>query len=181
MDSINMKMDEVGSYLKGIYNTYAERLLSYGMVLCHDKGLVEDALHDTYLDLYRNRESFFNAKDPRKYLFAALRYKILRLMKERPVSYEYDKAVEVSEHLTAEETLIQKEQLRMQQTLTKEIIQGLTPRQREVLFLRLEERMSFQEIAEQLYIERQSAQNLFGRAIAKMRKMVLSESIDRLP
>lgn len=176
-----MKMDEVGSYLKGIYNTYAERLLSYGMVLCHDKGLVEDALHDTFLDLYRSRESFFKAKDPRKYVFSSFRYKILRLMKERPpLNYDVRKDV-VSEHQNAEETLIRQEQIRMQQVLNEGIASSLTSRQREVLFLRLEERMSFQQIAEHLSIERQSAQNLFGRAIAKIRKLVMSESFDSIP
>ena len=79
----------------------------------------------------------------------------------------------------SEEKIIGEEQLRMQESLAREMISCLTDRQREILFLRFVERMSFQEISEHLSIERQSAQNLFGRAVGKLRRIFLSETVEK--
>ena len=77
-------MEDVITVLNGIYSEYAGRLFSYGMQLCPDKRLVEDALQETFLDLGRHARAFSQARDKRGYLFASFRYKLLRMKKEHP-------------------------------------------------------------------------------------------------
>ena len=76
-------MEKVDHSLKGIYQQYADRLYSYGLQICPDKGLVEDALHEVFLDIHRNMEAFSKAENPRNYLFASLRYKLYKMKKGR--------------------------------------------------------------------------------------------------
>ena len=171
-------MEKVDHSLKGIYQQYADRLYSYGLQICPDKGLVEDALHEVFLDIHRNMEAFSKAENPRNYLFASLRYKLYKMKKGRTGRIDLSQ-VNVPEIGTIEEKIIGEEQLRMQESLAREMISCLTDRQREILFLRFVERMSFQEISEHLSIERQSAQNLFGRAVGKLRRIFLSETVEK--
>ena len=90
-------MEDVITVLNGIYSEYAGRLFSYGMQLCPDKRLVEDALQETFLDLGRHARAFSQARDKRGYLFASFRYKLLRMKKEHPEYFAFDR-----KHLTVE-------------------------------------------------------------------------------
>ena len=170
-------MENTDHTLQRIYESYAERLYSYGMQLCQDKSLVQDALHEVFLDLYRQEDRFEEAADKRAYLFAAFRYKLLRMMKKKPSRCDFDEVAVPPSVGGAEEEMIGLEQARLNEALVREMFSSLTQRQREILFLRLSEHMSFQEIADALSIERQSAQNLFGRAVARMRKVFLEETV----
>jgi RNA polymerase sigma factor (sigma-70 family) len=170
-------MDDTDQILKEIYQEYASRLYAYGLQICPDKVLVEDALHDVFLDLLRNRKTFLKAENKRNYLFAAVRYKIYRQMRGMPEYLDINQTGMMADP-SCEERLIEDEQARLQEALSKEMLASLTPRQREILYLRFVEKMHFQEIASFLSIAPQSAQNLFGRAIARLRKIFLSEKED---
>lgn len=174
-------MEDVITVLDGIYSEYAGRLFSYGMQLCPDKRLVEDALQETFLDLGRHARAFSQARDKRGYLFASFRYKLLRMKKEHPEYSSIDgpDGLDLPQEGTIEETFIGEEQRRLHESRLQEMYSELTPRHREVLFLRFSERMSFKEIADYLSIEPQSAQNLFGRALARLRKIYLEETTEK--
>jgi RNA polymerase sigma factor (sigma-70 family) len=171
-------MEDSSQELKRIYQEYASRLFTYGMNICPDKSLVEDAIHDLFLDLHNHPWTFAKASDKRKYLFASMRYKVYKLKKERLEDKGLD-LTHTSQEETVENKLIFEEQLNYQKLLAREMLLTLTERQREILFLRFFEHLSFQEIADQLSIERQSAQNLFGRAIGKLRRVFLSELVKK--
>ena len=174
----NINVENTKETLSDIYQEFSHRLFSYGLQICLDRSLVEDALQETFLDLHRHKPAFDKAADKRSYLFASLRYKILHLMKEKHGLYHIEH-LEAAQEDTAEDIVIDKERVLLQTSMVKEMFTELSPRQREVLFLRFSEKMSFQEIADYMSIERQSAQNLFGRAVARLRKVFLEEAIEK--
>ena len=57
----------------------------------------------------------------------------------------------------------------------RSIIKGLTPRQREVVYLRFIHEMSYEEISGIMGINLQSAKNLLSRTVVSIRKSSLAE------
>lgn len=170
-------MKERALELEGIYHDYATELYSYGISICGDKGIVEDAIHDVFIYIHNHMDTFSNAKDKKKYLFASLRNKIYRMSKGRKIHY-YASDVKTDYEYSAEEKIIIAEQLSLDRDLVKEMFASLSMRQREIVYLRFIGMKSFSEISEQMSINRQSAQNLFQRAINKLRGVFLTETIN---
>ena len=156
--------------LKIIYMTHVKDMFSYGMAYYSDTGIVEDAIHDVFLDIYRRKVQIDEIGNVKHYLFAALRHRILCL-KEQTGLFEsldsYDSCDFVESEYDDLEWL--EEETNKKQFVNK-MLSRLSLHQREVMYLRLAETLSFAQIAEIMKINRQSAQNLFGRAINKLRK-----------
>ncbi|MDR1743364.1 MAG: sigma-70 family RNA polymerase sigma factor [Dysgonamonadaceae bacterium] len=155
-----------------IYTTYAEDLFAYGMSCYPDKNLVEDVIHDLFLDIYRRKENLDGIGNMKRYLFSAFRYKIYSQLKNKYLFEAFD-SDDCTELLYESDTLEQMEALEKeneQRQLVDRLLSQLNPHQREVIHLRFIEKLSFDEIADVMHINRQSVQNLFGRAINKLRK-----------
>lgn len=173
-----IKTDGMKDVLQGIYNEYAKDLFRYGLSICQDKSIVEDAIQDLFLYLHNHYATFAKAEDTKKYLFASLRNRVFKAMKKKQVFFNIPPAT-ASTVETAEEKMIIDERTRREKVMVKEMLSNLSPRQREVIYLRFSEQMSYKEIASFLSIEPQSAQNLFGRAIDKLRsKLLLMRNIN---
>lgn len=61
-----------------IYEKNIHPLLNYGLKISSDNALVEDSIHDLFIDLWKSREKLSSTSSVRFYLFKALRYKICR-------------------------------------------------------------------------------------------------------
>lgn len=162
--------------LKRLYDHYAKELYVYGMAICADKVLVEDAIQDVFLYIHLHDATFSHAADKKLYLLAALRNKIYRMSHGRQPRFE-EMTVESEMEYSAEDRIIGEEQWRINQERVKEMLDSLSMRQREVLYLRFIETMSFKEISEHMSINRQSAQNLFQRAVKRLREVFLAETL----
>lgn len=162
--------------LEIIYSEYAKELYAYGLSFCPDKQRVEDAIHDMFLDLFNHWPAFMASRNRKRYLFASLRHKIYHLTSKDRI--EFDLPMErMSEPATIEDSIINEEKRQYDLSLAKEMVSNLNMHQREILYLRFVEKMSFDEIATIMSINRQSAQNLFQRAIGKLRRIFLTEKV----
>lgn len=156
-------------FLETIYRMYAKDLYTYGMSCCSDVTIVEDAIHDIFLDIHWRREKHAEIRNLKHYLLSALRYRIVFLQKNRHLFEEFDPDCDGLFESDKQEWMDQEEKVDKEQFADKLLLQ-LNQHQREVLHLRFTEGLSFGEIAELMQMNRQSVQNLFGRAINKLRK-----------
>jgi RNA polymerase sigma factor (sigma-70 family) len=162
--------------LEILYGEYAKELYAYGLSFCPDKQRVEDAIHDLFLDLYNHQPALMASRDRKKYLFASFRHKIYHLAKKDRVEFDFPME-KMSEPATIEDSIINEEKRRYDVSLAKEMVSNLNMHQREILYLRFVEKLSFEEISTIMSINRQSAQNLFQRAIGKLRRIFLTEKV----
>jgi RNA polymerase sigma factor (sigma-70 family) len=162
-------INEKSDFVKTLYMRYAEDLFAYGMFCYSDKNLVEDAIHDIFIDIYDRKDNFERIRNMKYYLFSALRYRIYFLQKDRYL-FDLENCDELFESDTPEKKYLEQEEANAQQQFVDRMLSHLNPHQREVIHLRLIEKLSFDQIAEIIKINPQSVQNLFGRAIAKLRK-----------
>ncbi len=147
---------------------YYPAMVNYGLRFQKDRELVKDCIQDLFLDLWKNRNSVGDVRTPKSYLLISLRRKLLREVgrirwfKEAPeVSDEYDFEVQFA----IETYLINKEIQHEDLKKLKRSLAQLTKRQREAVYLRFYQELSYEDIADTMGINRHSAVNLVYEAI----------------
>lgn len=155
-----------------LYNTHVQALYNYGRRFTGDAALVEDCIQDVFIGLWHKREQLGKTDSPKYYLLASLRNRLFRQLAEknrRPllgISEKHDFEVELSHECTlVSEQLSDEQKSRLEQA-----IRQLTKRQREVVFLKFYENLSYDEIASLMSLEVRSAYNLVSKAIETIRQ-----------
>jgi RNA polymerase sigma factor (sigma-70 family) len=159
-----------------IFRTHIRVLYKYGSRFTHDPALVEDCIQDLFLDLWHKRQSLGTTDSIKRYLLGSLRRRIIRKLQHKPSN---NSSVELENYdfhleLNAEDERIEVESGLAQQKALKEAMAQLTQRQREVIYLKYFQEMSYEEIASVMEISYQSTRNLVYAALKLMKKhMVL--------
>lgn len=157
-----------------LYNTYVQTLYNYGKRFSPDKALIEDSIQDLFIELWNKKDHLSDTDSPKYFLMKSLRNKMLRKLEREHryilnnLSEDYDFEVELSYEfsLVTEQTSIEQRQ-QLQQAL-----QQLTKRQREVIFLKFYENLSYEEIAALMSIELRSVYNLVSKAIDVIKRYI---------
>ena len=156
-----------------IYRTYIQLLYQYGLRFTSNKHLIEDCIQEVFTYIYKNRKQLSSPDNVKVYLFISLKHSLLRaLTKEAPRDIPdiiQEELPYFSLEPTAEDVVIEQEQLRLQDKRIKEMLSLLTSRQQEIIYYRYIQELSFDEICELMDLNYQSAQNLIQRSLKKLR------------
>lgn len=146
-------------------------MYSYGLAFGIESEQLEDAIHDVFLSLYENDCSLWKSNNKKFYMLTCLKNQI-RTMKRRVVNFEeisdnedYDFMLELS----GLEIIEQEEEREAMILKLQMMMNNLTDRQREAIYLRYTNENSFEEISEHFNIKTKTAQKLVYRAIEKLR------------
>jgi RNA polymerase sigma factor (sigma-70 family) len=154
-----------------IYDTYIDALYNFGNKLYQNPQVVEDAIHDLFVDLWRYREKLASVSSVRVYLYVSLRRRIVQSSKAGNVflyDLEWDKLNLAS--LPEETRLMEKEGNDQQLERLKRYLNNLSPRQYEAIILRFYDDMSYTEIAAIMEVNEQSVRNLVQRGLEHLRQ-----------
>ncbi len=162
-----------------MYRTYADSLYAYGQSFHSDTGLIEDAIHDVFIDIYTNEKRFNHISNLQQYLIAAFRHRILFLLRnnKRYVEIVNDGSDSFIEK-NSQDLWIENEEKSHKDRLVKRLLSGLTLHQKEAIHLRFIEGYSYDEIAEIMQINYQSVKMLVHRAVSRIRKEGISSSLN---
>lgn len=158
-----------------IYQLYIKDLFYYGKKVTPNRELVEDAIHDLFLELWQSREKLSTTDSIKFYLFRALRYKINHTLQRPP--YQYHGNIEDSEahhhvEFPIEASLIRIEKEQFQERMLRECLDTLSPRQQQAIHLRFYEHFSNDEIARIMEINYHSACKLIYSALKSLKEVV---------
>lgn len=155
-----------------IYNLFAKDLYAFGLSLRANTELIEDAIHDIFVDIYAHRQNLEHVDNLKFYFIAAFRNRLFYLIKKESKTTEITEAnfqgMNVKDY---QEELIERESETEKQLLLKRLFGELNEHQREALYHRFVEGLSCDEIAELMNINYQSAKNLIHRAIKKLKSI----------
>ena len=155
--------------LAEFFTHWSEPLFQYGCTLTPDRGQVEDAIQDLFVDLWRRQVEVASLKAPRTYLLTALRRLLLRNLQRAERSVD----PWISEHawqaLVAEEPVATFAEQEERALACREAIASLPRRQREVINLRYYQGLSYREIAAVMGIKTSSVGRFLDRAITSLR------------
>ncbi|WP_152757501.1 RNA polymerase sigma factor [Salmonirosea aquatica] len=160
-----------------LYEAYFPTLHRYGQRLGADRMVIQDAIHDLYLDLWRMRKNLADNVSVRYYLCRSLRRRIHLLSKNS--TYGLDETHE-SQAWTecCESHWIREESSDHSGRWLSESLGTLSKREHEVVMLRYYRNNSVREVATQLAIKEQTVRNLIQRALGKLRKNVPESMVD---
>ncbi len=160
-----------------IYQTYFRLLYNYGCQFCRDGELIKDCLQNLFIDLRRNRTNLSVVYSVKHYLYTALRHKLVREMsatRNQSVHLPDEYAFEIV--IPYEDQLIARQFSAGQREMLERALQHLTKRQREVIFLKFYENMSYEEVVSVMQLEDvKSARNLVYKAVRSLRDMFLTQ------
>lgn len=156
-----------------IYDRLFQPLCGYGDKICEDKNLVEDVIQDLFISLWTRRGNLGGTDSIKFYLFRCLRRMLIRRMQqEEKRNSPYSSASRTNFQLElsakAPSVAISEEEEERKQILSQ-ALHKLTDRQREAIYLKFYNNLSFQEVAEVMEIEVRSVYNLVGRTIDILR------------
>ncbi len=157
--------------LNYIFEKYVRLLYAYGAKITGDQGAVEDCIQDLFVELWQRREALGATDSIKFYLLKCLRRKIARRIsmdQRKLASREGSLTIEFSIEV---EMIQQQVSLEQQEQLTRAIAK-LSERQREAVYLKFYEKMSYEQLSEVLEISLQSAYKLIGKAVDALRKSV---------
>jgi RNA polymerase sigma factor (sigma-70 family) len=154
-----------------IYFDYYDLLFDYGIRHSNDKQLVEDTIQDMFIHLIKVRKSIGIVKNLSGYLFSTFRRQLFLELKKHNFTVLTDQITEENfdyfkspDHEISEKRVIEK----MHSTI-KECVDNLSDKQREILFLRFERDISYEEISGMLNISVDSCYKSIHRSIKTIR------------
>lgn len=156
-----------------IYNFYINDLLSYGLSLGFNENTCRDAVHDVFYKMYKDKSKLSHVENAKSYLFRSFRNRLFNIYnKTSKISSFTNEEIPFSTNITILDTIISKEELDKLQQTVSDLLDDLTPRQREAIYLRYMQEMDYEEIAELLKMDSNSARRLVHRGIKALREKV---------
>ena len=166
--------------IREMYVQSYDKLIQYGRALDYDKNLIHDTIQDLFIWLIKHPEKIQGINNVHTYLFKCLRQNMHTYLKRRKKKEEnaekYHKSF--SQEANAESKLIHAENLDLQSTWLVSQLNQLPPKQKEVIYLRFYEGLSYDEMADILSVSNQVVRNSVFRAIKKLRKNVNHDQND---
>ncbi|SDL49260.1 RNA polymerase sigma factor, sigma-70 family [Catalinimonas alkaloidigena] len=155
-----------------LYHRFANVLFNYGSKFTADRDLVRDAIQELFLRLWRDRTRLGDTTSVKYYLFKALRRDLVRALqrKARFVAEASLSGPAFAIEYAHEVALMQEELWQEQQDRLNLGLEQLSPRQREAIFLRFYENLSYQEVAEVMSITPKSTYKIIYKAIEMLQK-----------
>lgn len=158
-----------------IYTRYSKDLYKYGHKFTQDKELIEDAIQDVYVHIWASRKKLIIQKSIKFYLLSAFRRELLNRIKQfRKNQSLGDYPADVSWQESFQEILIENQiSLESSQKITS-ALDNLSMRQKEAIFLRYIQELSYDEISELMRIQVPSLYNLIFKGLKAMKDFLSS-------
>jgi RNA polymerase sigma factor (sigma-70 family) len=155
-----------------IYQLFAGDLLNYGYKVSGNIQLIEDNVHDLFVEIWQRRANLSETDSIRFYLFRALRNKITASLRQSHLLDAVESIETNPDDFLIEQHLIDEEQ---RDSLLRQlrISYGfLSPRQQQALHMRFFLHLSNEEIAELMGINYQSACKFIYSGLKALRETV---------
>lgn len=157
-----------------IFEKYHRTLYNYGSKLSTNSSLVEDAVQDVFIDIWRLRNNLTeNVTSVKFYLYRALRRRIHVALDKFPSMEEIselDDEDTPANHTHSEAILIEAESSSARAKRIQELLAQLPERQLEALTLRYFDEFSIDEIAEIMSVNEKSVRNFIYKALTSLRQ-----------
>lgn len=169
------------SNIASTYNEYLDTLHSYALHLGFDEPTAMDAIHDVFYKLCTHHSSLHEISNLKSYLFRSLRNRLLdirRTNRENTIPLDFQDEIQdvlpFQLHVTIEDELIMKEDAEEIRKKVENVLNRLTDRQREIVYLRYIREQSYEEIAEIMHISVAACRNLISKSITKLKESSLT-------
>lgn len=158
-----------------IYNKYLDTLYSYALHLGFDEQITMDAIHDVFYKLCTKHSSLNEISNLKSYLLRSLRNRLIDIKRTTRETNDLVDDNDIEDDMpfnlsvTIEDELIMKEDAEEIKKKVEEVLDQLTDRQREVVFLRYIQEYSYEETSEIMQISIAACRNLVSKSFLKIK------------
>lgn len=159
--------------LNVLFYTFYNDLYFYGIKLVNDNNLIIDTIQDVFSILWENKKKLSDVQNVRAYIFTIFRNKLLKVSQKNINFFSLDDISKIPEKefiISQEDLIIEKETKSQISKSISAILEDLTDKQKEILYLKFYCNLSNTEICQTLQINKQSVSNLLNRSINTFRK-----------
>lgn len=158
-----------------LFRMYYPHLYKYGIKIIGDEQVLEDCIQELFIELWQHKNPP-PTLSVKAYLLKALKYKILKTLHKKSLLLPDATTFEIS----YESFIIAKQEDEEKIKKVVQAIDQLSNRQKEIIYLKFYQNLSYEEVSEIMNINYQVARNLLHQAIKAMRK-ILSQSYVLIP
>lgn len=157
--------------LSYIYKENYDLLYDYGMRYTSDVKIVEDSIQEVFISIIKYRKKIGVVKNIRGYLVSSFRRQLFlnQNNKNKTVSFDQISEGTFDYFKSPENDLSDKEDVEFLFSTINECISNLTNKQKEIMFLRFEREIPYEEIAAILNISVESCYKSIYRTIKTIR------------
>ncbi|MCX6217364.1 sigma-70 family RNA polymerase sigma factor [Spirosoma sp.] len=153
-----------------LVHRYFQQLYRYGVRLDTDDEYVKDCIQDVFVELWQRRNTVNETEFVKFYLLKSLRRRIFRGRAKwgsgwESIQEDYRFEVEFS----IESQLINQQSTHDQIRQLEALLNQLSKRQKEVIFLKFYQNLTHEQIAEVMSLNRQSVYNILHEALLRLR------------
>ena len=160
-----------------LYDSYVDDLYAYGKALGVLHEDLQDIIHDVFLHIMDHYTglNICDNKQVKFYLLKCLKNKVVSNARKNMEIYNIENLndSDFPIYVTGLDLLINKEERTKLMNRIEKMLQCLTPRQREAIYLRYMQELSYEEIAEMLHITEKGSRKLVSRAMIELKNVKL--------
>lgn len=171
----SMESTKKESLFLHLYDSYINDLYAYGKALGVLHEDLQDIIHDVFLHIMDHYAGLnICDKQVKFYLLRCLKNKVISNARRNVDFYsmenlnDYDFPI----HVTGLDLLINKEERTKLLNRIEMMLQCLTARQREAIYLRYMQELSYEEIAGMLHITEKGSRKLVSRAMVELKNAI---------
>lgn len=160
-----------------IYLRYADKLYLHVAKLLKEDSWAEEIVQDVFVKLWQVRNTLAEIENPSAYLYRIAANRTMDYLKHRAV--EIKAQYQVSLHAESSQRNDTQEQLdfRISDQLLKRAMKDLTAQKQLIFKLKHEEGQSYEEIARQLKLSKNTVRNHLTEALQTIRTYLLQKGI----
>ena len=159
------------SALSHIFSQHFQSMFQYGIRFKDDPEFIKDCIQDVFYLLIKSGRQLGATNNIRFYLLKALKNVILKKV-EKDKKYKLIEISAFNSTFSLEEEILEKENITSKEKAIANALNSLSNRQREIIYLRFECEMEYEQICEIMDLKSDSARKLVFRAIKLIRKIV---------
>ncbi|MDO1451247.1 sigma-70 family RNA polymerase sigma factor [Rhodocytophaga aerolata] len=153
-----------------MYEKYVPVLYSYGYRIYPNEEVVKDCLQDLFVTLWLSRQNLGATDSIKYYLFRSLRREIAQKVNADRTFTKTSSPFIRNTEASFEDQLIEVEENSLQSKELEVALSYLSDRQREAIYLRFYQNISFEEIASIMGITQRAVYKLIYRAVDILKK-----------
>jgi len=156
-----------------LYVFYYKRLYNYGRKFTDDLIALEDALQEALLAIWTGRQRLPQVDKPHTYLLSTFRYILFKKLRRdhKVVRLSSVEAAETGDpEFGIDQLLIRRDIESALRHRLQQALQTLTSRQREAIFLRFYEGLSYEEVAAIMGISVKATYKLMSRSLLQLKE-----------
>ncbi|NDV93966.1 sigma-70 family RNA polymerase sigma factor [Dysgonomonas sp. 521] len=159
-----------------LYQNYVNSLYGYGMSLGFSGETCMDAIHDVFCKLYHlKNEDIIKIENVKHYLFQSLKNRLFDIYRKDKYKENITLDLPFKTDISVIDTMIEEEDRTIMIKKVESLMNCLTDRQKEAIYLRYIQEMNYNEIGLLLRMTPKSARMLVFRGIEKMRAFTSEE------